>query len=87
VAFVTGEGKIQLFRFDRIPVHLAEAADLNHDELYEVEIKELNAEGISYGVKVLKTEGKIGDFDLESRMVETYQEKYFKKPWLGLFEH
>jgi hypothetical protein len=34
-------------------VHLSEAVDLNHDELYEVEIKELNEEGNSYAIKVI----------------------------------
>ena len=53
IAYVNGEGKIELFRFDKIPVHLSEAVDLNHDELYEVEIKELNEEGNSYAIKVI----------------------------------
>jgi hypothetical protein len=85
IAYVTGEGKIELFRFDKIPVHLSEAVDLNHDELYEVEIKELNEQGNSYGIKVISSAGKIGEFDTEQRIVEKYQEKYFKAPWLGLF--
>ena len=61
-----------MFRFDKIPVHLAEAVDLNHDELYEVEITQLNEQGNSYGVKIISTAGKIGDFDTEQRIVEKY---------------
>ena len=72
MGYVTGEGKVELFRFDKIPVHLTEAVDLNHDELYEVEITQLNEQGNSYGVKIISNVGKIGDFETEKKIVEKY---------------
>jgi hypothetical protein len=45
VAFLSAEGNLKLFRFSDIPMHLEEPPfpDLNHDELYQVAIGELNA--------------------------------------------
>ena len=66
VAYLTGDGSLKLYRFDKIPVHPAEGnPDLNHDELYEVQVNELNEQGTSYKVNIIGTLGKIGDLAVE----------------------
>ena len=72
IAYLTGDGSLKLYRFDKIPVHLAYGGDFNHDEFYRVKILEVNEDGTSFGLEVIECAGKIGDVIVEQNITDSY---------------
>lgn len=82
MAFLSAEGTLKLFRFSDLPIHLeAPFPDLNHDELYQVAIGELNALGTSFSANVTMDLGKSGEYLVEQGIIETYYQKKYYTDW------
>ena len=83
VAFLKADGTLSSFRFANVPIHLeGPHLDLNHDELYQVALGDLNFEGTSFSVKVTMSLGKSGEFLVEQGIIQTYLSKKYYTEWI-----
>lgn len=82
VAFLKADGTLSSYRFAQVPIHLERHEDLNHDELYQVSLGDLNSEGTSFAVRVTMSLGKSGEYLVEQGIIQTYLTKKFYTDWI-----
>ena len=84
VTYLRADGTLGVFRFSHIPVHLEVPQDLNHDELYQVAVGEVNQEGTSFAVRVTMNLGKSGEYLVEQGIYSSYYQKKYYADWVNV---